>query len=54
MVTHIQPSVYLYYQHNNDLKSVVKEAALLLDMDYKPPEDETLLEQGKAIGDARF
>ena len=45
--------MYLYYQHNNDLKAAVKEAALLLDMDYKkPPEDETLLEQGKAIGDA--
>lgn len=50
---HTAFGVYLYYQHNNDLKSAVKEAALLLDMDYKkPPEDETLLEQGKVIGDA--
>lgn len=50
---HTAFGVYLYYQHNNDLKAAVKEAALLLDMDYKkPPEDETLLEQGKAIGDA--
>ena len=45
--------VFLYYQHNNDLKNAVKEAALLLDMDYKkPPEDETLLEQGDAIAKA--
>ncbi|HQZ60286.1 MAG TPA: bifunctional DNA primase/polymerase, partial [Acinetobacter sp.] len=45
--------VYLYYQHNNDLKAAVKEAALLLDMDYKkPPEDETLLQQGDAIAKA--
>ena len=45
--------VFLYYQHNNDLKAAVKEAALLLDMDYKkPPEDETLLEQGDAIAKA--
>ena len=50
---HTAFGVYLYYQHNNDLKNAVKEAALLLDMDYKkPPEDETLLEQGKAIGDS--
>ncbi len=50
---HTAFGVYLYYQHNNDLKAAVKEAALLLDMDYKkPPEDETLLEQGKAIGDS--
>jgi len=50
---HTAFGVYLYYQHNNDLKAAVKEAALLLDMDYKkPPEDETLLEQGKVIGDA--
>ena len=42
--------MYLYYQHNNDLKAAVKEAALLLDMDYKkPPEDETLLQQGNEI-----
>ena len=47
---HTAFGVYLYYQHNNDLKAAVKEAALLLDMDYKkPPEDETLLEQGDAI-----
>jgi hypothetical protein len=46
-------SVFLYYQHNNDLKNAVKEAALLLDMDYKKPlEDETLLEQGNAIAKA--
>jgi len=45
--------VFLYYQHNNDLKNAVKEAALLLDMDYKKPlEDETLLEQGNAIAKA--
>ena len=50
---HTAFGVYLYYQHNNDLKSAVKEAALLLDMDYKnPPEDETLLEQGDAIAKA--
>ena len=32
---HTAFGVYLYYQHNNDLKAAVKEAALLLDMDYK-------------------
>jgi len=47
---HTAFGVYLYYQHNNDLKNAVKEAALLLDMDYKkPPEDETLLQQGNDI-----
>ena len=47
---HTAFGVYLYYQHNNDLKAAVKEAALLLDMDYKkPPEDETLLQQGNEI-----
>ena len=50
---HTAFGVYLYYQHNNDLKAAVKEAALLLDMDYKkPPEDETLLQQGDAIAKA--
>ena len=47
---HTAFGVYLYYQHNNDLKAAVKEAALLLNMDYKkPPEDETLLEQGNEV-----
>jgi hypothetical protein len=47
---HTAFGVYLYYQHNNNLKEAVKEAALLLDMDYKkPPEDETLLQQGNEI-----
>lgn len=47
---HTAFGVYLYYQHNNDLTAAVKEAALLLDMDYKkPPEDETLLEQGNDV-----
>lgn len=47
---HTAFGVYLYYQHNNDLTAAVKEAALLLDMDYKkPPEDETLLQQGHDV-----
>ena len=41
--------VYLYYQHNNDLKKAVKEAALLLDMDYKKPDDSELINEGAAI-----
>lgn len=35
---HTAFSVYCYYQHNNDVKNAVREAALLLDMDYKAPE----------------
>lgn len=47
---HTAFGVYLYYQHNNNLTAAVKEAALLLDMDYKkPPEDETLLQQGNDV-----
>ena len=41
--------VYLHYQHNNDLKKAVKEAALLLDMDYKKPDDSELINEGAAI-----
>ncbi len=35
---HTAFGVYLYYQHNGNLKEAVKEAALMLDMDYKQPE----------------
>ena len=44
--------VYLYYQHNNDLKKAVKEAALLLDMDYKKPDDSELINEGAAIANS--
>ena len=46
---HTAFGVYLYYQHNNDLKAAVKEAALLLIWITKPPEDETLLQQGNDV-----
>lgn len=32
---HTAFSVYCYYQHNNDVINAVREAALILDMDYK-------------------
>ena len=47
-------SVFLYYQHNNDLKKAVKEAALLLDMDYKKPDDSELINEGAAIANSFF
>ena len=49
---HTAFGVYLYYQHNNDLKKAVKEAALLLDMDYKKPDDSELINEGAAIAKA--
>jgi len=49
---HTAFGVYLYYQHNNDLKKAVKEAALLLDMDYKKPDDSELINEGAAIANS--
>ena len=46
---HTAFGVFLYYQHNNDLKKAVKDAALLLDMDYKKPDDSELINEGAAI-----
>ena len=44
---HTAFGVYLYYQHNNDLKAAVKEAALLLNMDYKTTRRRNFIRTGQ-------